>query len=85
MACTVIPTEIPTIDKTAIPTNKYQQYQPRGGGMIPIPEKWLVSTWYATLVKRGQESPTLHDLLSVTVFKRDFARICFLGVDVDSV
>jgi len=25
-----------------IPTNKYQQYQPRGGGMIPIPEKWLV-------------------------------------------
>jgi hypothetical protein len=35
--------------------------------------------------KRGQESPTLHDLLSVTVFKRDFVRIQFLGVDVDSV
>jgi hypothetical protein len=28
-ACTVIPTEIPTIDKTTISTNKYQQYQPR--------------------------------------------------------
>ena len=49
MACTVIPTKIPTIDKTAIPTNKYQQYQPRGGGMIPIPEKWLVYDWYTTL------------------------------------
>ena len=49
-ACTRIPTEIPTIDKTAIPTNKYQKYQPRGGGgMIPIPEKWLVHDWYATL------------------------------------
>jgi hypothetical protein len=46
MACTVIPTKIPTIDKTAIPTNKYQRYQPRGGGMIPIPEKWLVYDWY---------------------------------------
>jgi hypothetical protein len=34
---------------------------------------------------RGQESPTLHDLLSVIVFKRDFARIRFLGVDVHSV
>ena len=44
MACTVIPTKIPTIDKTAIPSNKYQRYQPRGGGMIPIPEKWLVSS-----------------------------------------
>ncbi len=33
------------------------------------------------IFKRGQESPTLHDLLSVTVlFKRDFARIRFLGV-----
>ena len=51
MACTVIPTKIPTIDKTAIPTNKYQRYQPRGGGMIPIPEKWLVYDWYTTLVK----------------------------------
>ena len=49
MACTVIPTKIPTIDKTAIPTNKYQRYQPRGGGMIPIPEKWLVYDWYTTL------------------------------------
>ena len=28
---------------------------------------------------RGQESPTLHDLLSVTVFKRDFAGIRFLS------
>ncbi len=28
---------------------------------------------------RGQESPTLHDLLSVTVFKRDFAGIWFLS------
>ena len=46
MACTVIPTKIPTIDKTAIPTNKYQRHQPRGGGMIPIPEKWLVYDWY---------------------------------------
>ncbi len=49
-ANTVIPTEIRTIDKTAIPTDEYRQYQPRGGGMIPKPEKWLVSTWYATLV-----------------------------------
>ena len=30
-------------------------------------------------LKRGQESPTLHDLLSVTVFKRDFAGIRFLS------
>ena len=35
---------------------------------------------------RAQESPTLHDLLSVTVFKRDFARISISrGVDIDSV
>ena len=33
------------------------------------------------LTMRGQESPTLDDLLSVTVFKRDFAQIQFLGVD----
>ena len=32
MACTVIPTEIPTYEYQAIPTNEYQQYQPRGGG-----------------------------------------------------
>ncbi len=32
---------------------------------------------------RGQESPTLNDLLSVTVFKRDFAGIRFLGRKVE--
>ena len=31
------------------------------------------------MTKRGQESPTLHDLLHVTVFKRDFAGIQFLS------
>ena len=64
MACTVIPTKIPTIDKTAIPTNKYQRYQPRGGGMIPIPEKWLVYDWYATL------------LPMFFLRERDFSRDC---------
>jgi hypothetical protein len=59
MACTVIPTKIPTIDKTAIPTNKYQRYQPRGGGMIPIPEKWLVYDWYTTLIIFLSESISL--------------------------
>jgi hypothetical protein len=52
---TVIPTEIPTNEYQAIPTNEYRQYQPRGGGMIPIPEKWLVSTWYATLVSSQRQ------------------------------
>ncbi len=53
MACTVIPTEIPTNTDQCIPSNTDTKIPTipteGGGGMIPILEKWLVSTWYATL------------------------------------
>ncbi len=48
--------KIPTIDKTSIPTNKYQQYQPRGGGYDTNTRKvagiWLVcnSTKYGSYI-----------------------------------